>query len=56
MSQKMIISMERSLPWEAEIRSYTQNILLNEYSYITGCMYRRKKHITLDGIENQNTN
>jgi hypothetical protein len=53
MSQKIIISMERSLPWEAEIRSYTQDILSNEY--ITGCMYRRKKHITLDGIETQNT-
>jgi len=53
MSQKLIISMERSLPWEAEIRSYTQDILLNEH--IAGCIYRLKKHITLDGIETQKT-
>jgi hypothetical protein len=41
--------MKRSLPWEAEIRSYTQDILLNEH--IMGCIYSPKKHITLDGIK-----
>jgi hypothetical protein len=52
MSQRVVKSMERSLPWQADIRLYTEEILLN---ILWGCIYRWHKLITLHDIETQNT-